>query len=113
MVTLSVLCRPWQAVPMSEVAQALTDQEVARYSRHLIMPEVGMDGQLKLKASSVLCIGAGGLGSPVALYLGRSRCRTDWDCRLRFCRLQQSSKTDHSRNTRCRSNQTRFSEGIA
>ena len=69
MVTLSVLCRPWQAVSMSEVAQALTNQEVARYSRHLIMPEVGMDGQLKLKASSVLCIGAGGLGSPVALYL--------------------------------------------
>ena len=47
----------------------LTNQEVARYSRHLIMPEVGMDGQLKLKAGSVLCIGAGGLGSPVALYL--------------------------------------------
>ena len=48
---------------------ALTNDEVARYSRHLIMPEVGMDGQLKLKAASVLCIGAGGLGSPVAMYL--------------------------------------------
>ena len=47
----------------------LTNQEVARYSRHLIMPEVGMEGQLKLKAARVLCIGAGGLGSPVALYL--------------------------------------------
>ena len=47
----------------------LSNQEVARYSRHLIMPEVGMEGQLKLKASSVLCIGAGGLGSPVAMYL--------------------------------------------
>ena len=47
----------------------LTNEEVARYSRHLIMPEVGMDGQLKLKAASVLCVGAGGLGSPVALYL--------------------------------------------
>ena len=47
----------------------LSNQEVARYSRHLIMPEVGMDGQLKLKAASVLCIGAGGLGSPVAMYL--------------------------------------------
>jgi len=47
----------------------LTSQEVARYSRHLIMPEVGMDGQKKLKASSVLLIGAGGLGSPLALYL--------------------------------------------
>jgi len=48
---------------------ALTNAEVARYSRHLIVPEVGMTGQLKLKAARVLCIGAGGLGSPVALYL--------------------------------------------
>jgi adenylyltransferase/sulfurtransferase len=47
----------------------LTQQEVARYSRHLIMPEVGMDGQKRLKAASVLLIGAGGLGSPLALYL--------------------------------------------
>ena len=47
----------------------LSNEEVARYSRHLIMPDVGMDGQLKLKAASVLCIGAGGLGSPVAMYL--------------------------------------------
>ena len=48
---------------------ALTNEEVARYSRHLIMPEVGMEGQQKLKAARALCIGAGGLGSPVALYL--------------------------------------------
>lgn len=48
---------------------ALSNHEVARYSRHLIMPEVGMGGQLKLKAASILCIGAGGLGSPVAMYL--------------------------------------------
>ena len=48
---------------------ALTNDEVKRYSRHLIMPEVGVDGQEKLKAGSVLCIGAGGLGSPAALYL--------------------------------------------
>jgi adenylyltransferase/sulfurtransferase len=47
----------------------LTPNEVARYSRHLIMPEVGMDGQKRLKASSVLLIGAGGLGSPLGLYL--------------------------------------------
>jgi sulfur-carrier protein adenylyltransferase/sulfurtransferase len=47
----------------------LTNDEVKRYSRHLIMPEVGVDGQLKLKAAKVLCIGAGGLGSPVAMYL--------------------------------------------
>lgn len=47
----------------------LNNDEIARYSRHLILPEVGMDGQRKLKASSVLCVGAGGLGSPLMLYL--------------------------------------------
>src|ERR1700742_2010484 len=47
----------------------LNNEEVLRYSRHLIMPEVGMEGQQKLKAAKVLCIGAGGLGSPLALYL--------------------------------------------
>jgi sulfur-carrier protein adenylyltransferase/sulfurtransferase len=47
----------------------LGKDEILRYSRHLIMPEVGMDGQLKLKQAKVLCIGAGGLGSPLALYL--------------------------------------------
>jgi molybdopterin/thiamine biosynthesis adenylyltransferase/rhodanese-related sulfurtransferase len=47
----------------------LNKEEIARYSRHLIMPEVGMDGQRKLKAASVLLIGAGGLGSPLGLYL--------------------------------------------
>ncbi|MBW8865747.1 MAG: molybdopterin-synthase adenylyltransferase MoeB [Acidobacteria bacterium] len=47
----------------------LTNDEVKRYSRHLIMPDVGVDGQRKLKAAKVLCIGAGGLGSPVAMYL--------------------------------------------
>jgi len=48
---------------------ALNNDEIARYSRHLILPEVGMEGQQRLKAASVLCIGAGGLGSPLALYL--------------------------------------------
>jgi len=47
----------------------LGKDEVLRYSRHLIMPEVGMEGQLKLKQAKVLCIGAGGLGSPLALYM--------------------------------------------
>ena len=47
----------------------LSHEEVQRYSRHLIMPEVGMTGQKKLKAASVLLIGAGGLGSPLAMYL--------------------------------------------
>jgi len=47
----------------------LTNDEISRYSRHLILPEVGMDGQRKLKAAKVLCIGTGGLGAPLALYL--------------------------------------------
>src|SRR5580700_2537012 len=47
----------------------LSKDEILRYSRHLIMPEVGMEGQQKLKAARVLCIGTGGLGSPLALYL--------------------------------------------
>jgi adenylyltransferase/sulfurtransferase len=51
--------------PISE----LSKDEILRYSRHLIMPEVGMEGQLKLKKAKVLCIGAGGLGSPLTLYL--------------------------------------------
>src|SRR6185436_7986743 len=47
----------------------LTKEELQRYSRHLIMPEVTVEGQKRLKAARVLCIGAGGLGSPLALYL--------------------------------------------
>ena len=47
----------------------LTNEEISRYSRHLILPNVGMEGQRKLKAASVLCVGTGGLGSPLALYL--------------------------------------------
>jgi molybdopterin/thiamine biosynthesis adenylyltransferase/rhodanese-related sulfurtransferase len=48
---------------------ALTRDELARYSRHLILPEVNVEGQRRIKAARVLCIGAGGLGSPAALYL--------------------------------------------
>ena len=47
----------------------LSKEEILRYSRHLIMPEVGMEGQLKLKQAKVLCIGTGGLGAPLGLYL--------------------------------------------
>jgi len=50
-------------------AASLTNEEILRYSRHLIMPEVGMEGQLKLKAARVLLIGTGGLGAPLGLYL--------------------------------------------
>src|SRR3979411_1652791 len=47
----------------------MTDEERIRYARHLSMPEVGAEGQQRLQAARVLCIGAGGLGSPAALYL--------------------------------------------
>ena len=60
------------AVIESEVGQALpelSNEEILRYSRHLIMPEVGMQGQRRLKAASVLMIGTGGLGAPVGMYL--------------------------------------------
>src|SRR5882724_10245666 len=52
-----------------ETAVTLSNDEILRYSRHLIMPEVGMEGQLKLKEAKVLLVGAGGLGAPLGLYL--------------------------------------------
>ncbi|MCA1555624.1 MAG: ThiF family adenylyltransferase, partial [Acidobacteria bacterium] len=54
---------------VADAPLALSNEEIARYSRHLIMPEVGMDGQRRLKAASVLMIGTGGLGAPVGMYL--------------------------------------------
>jgi molybdopterin/thiamine biosynthesis adenylyltransferase/rhodanese-related sulfurtransferase len=57
------------SVMMEKELPSLSNEEIKRYSRHLIMPEVGVEGQRKLKAGSVLCIGAGGLGSPAAMYL--------------------------------------------
>jgi adenylyltransferase/sulfurtransferase len=59
-------------MPTATVSPALpelTTDDLSRYSRHLILPEVGMEGQQKLKAARVLCVGTGGLGSPLALYL--------------------------------------------
>ena len=58
------------AIDVKPETVTLNNDEILRYSRHLIMPEVGMEGQLKLKAAKVLCVGTGGLGSPLALYLG-------------------------------------------
>jgi molybdopterin/thiamine biosynthesis adenylyltransferase/rhodanese-related sulfurtransferase len=55
--------------PLVEPADGLTVDEVRRYSRHLIIPDVGMAGQKRLKNARVLCVGAGGLGSPALLYL--------------------------------------------
>src|SRR5512141_2583011 len=53
---------------VNEVGE-LSHDEIRRYSRHLIMPEVGIEGQRRVKAASVLLVGTGGLGSPLALYL--------------------------------------------
>lgn len=65
---LSALPRQKMLNPNLEEIQ-LTKEEYERYSRHLILPEVGLEGQKRLKAASVLCIGSGGLGSPLLLYL--------------------------------------------
>ena len=71
---------------------ALSQDEILRYSRHLIMPEVGVEGQEKLKAGRVLLIGTGGLGSPAALYLAAAGVGTlgliDFD-RVDFSNLQR------------------------
>jgi hypothetical protein len=69
------------AARVGAVTTPFTQDEIKRYSRHLIMPEVGMEGQRRLKNASVLAIGAGGLGSPLAMYLtaagvGQSSSRT-------------------------------------
>src|SRR5437588_3226956 len=58
-----------QAQPGTKPAATLSKEEILRYSRHLIMPEVGMEGQLALKKASVLLIGTGGLGAPLGMYL--------------------------------------------
>src|SRR3954451_14187199 len=55
--------------PARQPATRLTNEQVNRYKRHLILPEVGVEGQLKLLNAKVLCIGAGGLGCPISLYL--------------------------------------------
>jgi sulfur-carrier protein adenylyltransferase/sulfurtransferase len=67
--TLSIIPSVAGGTVVAAELPALSNNEVQRYSRHLIMPEVGVDGQRKMKAARVLCIGAGGLGSPVAMYL--------------------------------------------
>jgi adenylyltransferase/sulfurtransferase len=55
--------------PAAEELPELTTDDLSRYSRHLILPEVGVEGQRKLKAAKVLCVGTGGLGAPLAFYL--------------------------------------------
>ena len=54
-----------------------TEDQITRYSRHILLPEVGGKGQKKIAKAKILLVGAGGLGSPAALYSGRSRGRHD------------------------------------
>ena len=58
-----------QLSPLVNPTETLSKDEISRYSRHLLIPDVGLEGQKRLKSSKVLVIGAGGLGSPVLLYL--------------------------------------------
>jgi sulfur-carrier protein adenylyltransferase/sulfurtransferase len=60
---------PMRAINESATLPELTPDDLSRYSRHLILPEVGMEGQRRLKAAKVLCVGTGGMGSPLAFYL--------------------------------------------
>src|SRR5277367_6867862 len=66
---MSTKVQPLTASPAATPATSLSNEEILRYSRHLIMPEVGMEGQLKLKNAKILMVGTGGLGAPVGLYL--------------------------------------------
>ena len=69
----------------------LSNEEVTRYSRHLTLPEVGMQGQLKLKEAKVLMIGAGGLGSPLGMYLGAAGIGKQSPCGSRFWQRTRTS----------------------
>ena len=88
-------------------ATSLSKEEILRYSRHLIMPEVGMDGQLKLKNARVLLIGTGGLGAPLGLYLAAAGVGklglVDFDV-VDFTNLQRQVDV---RDDRCRKAQER------
>src|SRR5215468_9183739 len=81
-----------QTEPGRRPVTGLSKEEILRYSRHLIMPEVGMEGQLKLKNSKVLLIGTGGVGAPLGLYLAAAGvgklCLVDFDV-VDFTNLQR------------------------
>ena len=87
--------------------------EIQRYARHLIMPEVAMEGQKRLKAAKVLCIGTGGLGSPLSLYLAAAGRRHDRPGRFRRGRRLEPPAPDHPLHRRRRPAQDRQRRGEA
>ena len=89
----------------------LSNDEIARYSRHLIMPEVGMEGQKKLKAAKVLLIGTGGLGAPLGLYLAAAGIGRIGLGRFRCGGLQQLAAAGDSQHQGRRTAQAVFREG--
>ena len=90
------------ASTVDKPATNLSNDEIVRYSRHLILPEVGMEGQLKLKPARVLCIGAGGLGSPLAMYLAAAGVGTLGIVDFDVVDFTQSAAADHPRHRRRR-----------
>jgi hypothetical protein len=80
---------------------ALSKEEILRYSRHLIIPEVGIEGQQKLKAAKVLLVGTGGLGAPLGLYLAAAGRRQNRPGRFRRGRFHQPAAPGDPLHQRC------------
>jgi hypothetical protein len=99
------------ATTTTEIPVTLSKDEILRYSRHLIMPEVGMEGQQKLKAARVLCIGTGGLGITAGAVSGCGWRGYAGPGGFRCGRLHQSAAADHPLDRRCGAEEAGFRGG--